>query len=120
MNLLVKKISLATASLFVLSGLMVFTPVAQDAFACGWRNSGGQAFGPGQNNYKSFNQSAAISKEQALVIVTQHVQKLNPDLKIGNVNDAGPLYEAEILSADEEVLQVLGVYKQSGQVVVVN
>jgi hypothetical protein len=37
------------------------------------------------------------------------------------VNDVGPLYEAEILSsANEDVLQVIGVNKETGQLIVIN
>ncbi|MBU3916893.1 hypothetical protein KKA14_15280 [bacterium] len=54
-------------------------------------------------------------------LVSNYVEKLNAKLIVGNLNDVGPLYEAEILSADEkEVLQVIGVYKQSGKLVVIN
>lgn len=121
MKAMIKKILVSAGTLLLLGGFMTTIPFNQDALACGWNNSGGQAFGPRGGNYNNFSQNQAISKEQAISIVTQHVKKLNPDLRVGTVNDAGPLYEAEVLSAnEEEVLQIIGVYKMSGQVVVIN
>ncbi len=121
MKSIIKKILITVSVLSVLGGIVAITPLVQESFACGWKNSGGQGFY--QNNGKSSDiiQNSSITKDQAIEIVTQYVKRLNPDLRIGNINDTGPFYEAEILSTmDEEILQVIGVNKQSGQVLILN
>lgn len=60
------------------------------------------------------------SKEQAFDIVSNHIRKLKPDLRVGQINDAGNFYEAEILSTDNEVVQLIGVDKQSGRLMLIN
>ena len=67
------------------------------------------------------NQNSSITKQQAVEIVTRHLKRVNPEMRIGNINDTGSIYEAEIISPnDDEILQIIGVHKQSGQLVVVN
>jgi hypothetical protein len=53
-------------------------------------------------------------------IVTSHVKRLNPGLKIGQIKDSGGFYEAEILSEDKEVVQLLGVDKYTGLLILRN
>mgnify|MGYP000427514518 CR=1 FL=1 len=101
------------------SGLILLIPVGNDAFACGYEKSGGEAFTPKRQN-SNFFQNTSVTKEKAVEIVASHIKRLNPELRVGNVNDNGPLYEAEILSSDDEILQVLGVHKRSGRLVVIN
>ncbi len=115
-----KKILATVGALSILGGGIALIPFGAESFACGYKNAGGEAYAPQQKGSNYFNKSA-ISQDKAVEIVTQHIQRLNPDLKIGSINDAGPMYEAEILSGvDEEILQVIGVYKQSGQMVIIN
>ena len=109
--------SLGIAAAF--SGLIFLIPVGTDAFACGYNKSGGEAFTPKRQD-SNFYQNSSVTKEKAVEIVASHIQRLNPELRVGNVNDNGPLYEAEILSSDDEILQVLGVYKNSWRLVVIN
>lgn len=106
-------------ALALFSGIVMTVPVANRALACGYNQSGGEAFVPRQQKPSVFN-SSSVTKEKAVEIVASHIKRLNPDLKVGNVNDNGPLYEAEILSGDNEILQILGVYKNSGRLVVIN
>ena len=116
----IKKTLAAVGALSIIGGGVALIPFDNESFACGYKNAGGEGFAPQQKGSTYFNQST-ITQNKAVEIVTQHIQRLNPDLKIGNVNDAGPMYEAEILSGvDEEILQVIGVYKRSGQMVIIN
>jgi hypothetical protein len=100
-----------------LPGTMVVRPAA----ACGWGQGGGEGYVPqrrdGDNAYAA---RPAPTPEQAHQIIEQHVTRLNSALKVGPVNDAGDLFEAEIYSPDNEVVQVLGVEKRSGRLVVIN
>jgi hypothetical protein len=53
-------------------------------------------------------------------VVANHVKKLNPDLKIGRMQDEGSYYEAEVLGANGDVVQRLGVDKESGRMILLN
>ena len=53
-------------------------------------------------------------------MVSNHVKRLNPDLKIGRLQDAGSYYEAEVLGANGDIVQRLGVDKESGQMILLN
>jgi hypothetical protein len=95
------------------------------AFACGvgsWGSAGGGDYVPqrrGPSN--SFaNRAPALTKEQAQDVVANQVKKLNPDLRIGQMKDAGSYYEAEVLGADGNVVQRLGVDKESGRMILIN
>ena len=97
---------LGIAATFVFSFAVL--PYGNQAYACGW--------GKTEKSVASM-----LSKEQAIKIVSRHINQLNPDLRVGSVNDAGTLYEAEIVSANQGgTLQIIGVYKNSGQLVVLN
>lgn len=61
-----------------------------------------------------------LTKEQAYDVVENHVRKLNPALKIGQIIDAGSFYEANVLAENGEVVQRLGVDKESGQIMLIN
>jgi hypothetical protein len=52
--------------------------------------------------------------------VSRHVKRLNPDLEVGRLNDAGSFFEAEIISKDHEVIQLMGVDKESGRLMLIN
>ena len=91
------------------------------ASACGYGNSGGSDYVPQRRGSEGYTaERSAITLEQAQAIVARHIRKLNPDLQVGNINDAGGFFEAEILSRDREVVQLLGVDKYSGQLLLLN
>jgi hypothetical protein len=94
----------------------LFTALPQTANACGYGKSGGSDYVPQRRNSTGYlAQKSALTSEQAREIVFRHVLKLNPDLEVGNINDAGGFFEAEILSQDKEVVQLLGIDKFSGK-----
>jgi hypothetical protein len=110
--------------------IAVFTLISTDlpwnlgprsSAACGWGQGGGEGYVPqrrdGANTYAA---RPALTQEQARQLIEQHVTRLNSALKVGPVNDAGELFEAEIYSPDNEVVQVLGVDKRSGRFVVID
>jgi len=119
MKIYLKSVFTSLGIFSLLAGALYMVPLNNDALACGYNSSGGEAFTPKQQKSGVYN-NASLSKEKAVEIVASHIQRLNPDLKVGNVNDTGPLYEAEILSGDDEILQIIGVYKNSGRLVVIN
>jgi len=65
-------------------------------------------------------QKQALTEEQARDIVSNYVKRLNPKLNIGNVTDNGGFFEAEIIGEDNQVIQLVGVDKQSGRLVLLN
>ncbi|MBC8246791.1 MAG: hypothetical protein H8E81_04325 [Deltaproteobacteria bacterium] len=116
------KVLLTVALVVIFAGsIFFFSPGPHRADACGYGQSGGQDYVPqkrGGNAYSA--QKSALTKEQVREIAAQHVQKLNPDLEVGNINDAGGFYEVEIISKDKEILQLLGVDKLSGRLMLLN
>ena len=111
----------------VLAGILFLTiigvlgmPIRSEA--CGWGNPGGQGYVPQRrgNAMGPLASKPAITKEQALDIVSNHVNRLNPELKVGQINDAGNFFEAEILSKDNEILQLMGVDKMTGRLMIIN
>lgn len=101
------------------AGAIFFSPL--NAMACGFGNSGGSDYVPRRQSAYASNQTAsAIELEQAKNIVTNHINKLNPDLGIANVNDAGGFFEVEIINQNDEVVQLLGVDKYSGRLMLLN
>jgi hypothetical protein len=112
-----------TAVLFLtVAGALNFFMIGPPyAAACGYGSSGGADYVPQRNDSAGYlAKKSAITQEQARDIVAGHVSRLNPDLEIGNINDAGSFFEAEILSRDNEVLQLLGVDKFSGRLMLLN
>ncbi len=92
-----------------------------DARACGRGRSGGGDYVPQRRGSSgSLAPSPSLTKEQAYDIVANHVSKLNPSLKVGKIDDAGGFYEVEIISDENEVIQRLGVDKQSGRLMLIN
>jgi hypothetical protein len=100
------------------------------AGGCGWggsqggsdyvpqkRGSGG--WWPGSSTRNS-NREAALSEDQARNILARHVAKLNPDLKVGPVEDAGSFYKADVFSKTNEVVDSLAIDKQSGRMMPVD
>lgn len=114
----------ALAAVIALSAIdLTWIPGAGSARACDWGQSGGQGFVPQRRDSDNNNAYAArppLTAEQAGKIVNEYVTRLNPDLKVGPLSDAGALYEAEIISKENEVVQILGVDKRSGQLILIN
>jgi len=91
------------------------------AAACGWGQSGGGDYVPQRRDSSGFlARKSAVSEEQAQDIVSGYVKKLNPNLEIGKVTDNGGFYEVEIVDAGNEIVQLLGVDKLSGRLIVLN
>lgn len=91
------------------------------ANACGTGTPGGQDYVPQRRGPTGqLAQRPALTKEQAFEIVTNHIKRLNPSLKVGQLNDAGSFYEAEILSENKELVQLMGVDKLSGRLMFIN
>ena len=65
-------------------------------------------------------QNSAVTEDQARDIVSGYVKRLNPDLEIGKVKNNGGFYEVEILSQSQEIVQLLGVDKRSGRLLLLN
>ena len=118
------KITIFTTVLFIMAGMLIYNPLT--VMACGYGNSGGSDFvpkrqGPYNGNQSIGNQAAVtIGQEQARSIVKNHITRLNPDLTIGGINDAGGFFEVEVMNKAKEVLQVLGVDKYSGRLMLLN
>ena len=115
---------LATGLVLTLSSVDLPWQVgAVDVQACGYGQGGGQGYAPQRRDEGNRNQIAnrpALTEEQAQQIIEGHVTRLNSTLKVGPLNDTGELFEAEILSSDNEVVQVLGVDKRSGRIVLID
>lgn len=91
------------------------------AAACGWGQSGGGDYVPQRRDSSGFlARKSTVSEEQARDIVSGYVKKLNPNLEIGKVTDNGGFYEVEIVDAGNEIVQLLGVDKLSGRLIVLN
>lgn len=91
------------------------------AAACGWGTSGGGDYVPQRRDSGGFlARKSAVSEEQARDLVSGYVKRLNPDLEIGKITDNGGFYEVEVVGADHEIVQLLGVDKQSGRLILLN
>ena len=91
------------------------------ANACGTGTPGGQDYVPQRRGPTGqLAQRPALTKEQAFEIVANHIKRLNPSLKVGQLNDAGSFYEAEILSENDELIQRMGVDKLSGRLMFIS
>ena len=94
---------------------------ARNAAACGWDQGGGQGYVPERRDGDKFLAARpALTMEQARQLVENHIHKLNSSLKVGRFDDAGGMYEADIVSSDNEVVQVIGVDKRSGKLILLN
>jgi hypothetical protein len=113
-----------SAKIFILflTVIGIFSIAAIDvAQACGWGQGGGQGYVPQRRDQNGFlAQKQPLTEEQARDIVSNYVKRLNPKLNIGSITDNGGFYEAEIIGEDNQVIQVLGLDKQSGRLVVLN
>ena len=96
----------------------VWTDIAS---ACGWGRRGGGDYVPQRRDSGGFlARKSAVSEQQAREIVSGYVTKLNPDLEIGKVTDNGGFFEVEVVDAGKEVVQLLGVDKRSGRLILLN
>jgi hypothetical protein len=113
--------TLITGVLFLaIAGMLQFVWV-DFASACGYGQGGGQGYVPQRRDSNNPSaQEQALSPEQARDIATGYVKRLNPDLEVGRITDGGSFYEAEIITDGNEVVQLLGVDKQSGRLIVLN
>ena len=109
----------------LLFGIMGFVGIPfvglTDSNACGnMGKAGGGDYTPQQRSQVgSYFNRPALTKEQVYDVLANHVNKINPDLEIGEIRDGGGFYEAEILSEEKEVVERLAVDKQSGQLRVI-
>jgi hypothetical protein len=107
-------------SILALMGMINFVAV-DIAGACGWGQSGGGDYVPQRRDSGAFlAKKSDVSENQARDIVTNYVKRLNPNLEIGQIKDNGGFYEIEIINEGQEVVQLLGVDKRSGRLILLN
>ena len=80
---------------------------------------GSRGWWPGSYSGNS-GRGAALNQDQARNILARHVAKLNPELKVGPVEDAGSFYKADVFSKSNAVVDHLAIDKQSGRMMPVN
>jgi hypothetical protein len=93
------------------------------ASACGYNSgaAGGGDYVPQRRDSTGpIAQKSFLTIEQAADLASNHVKRLNPNLKVGQINDAGSFYEIQILNDANDVVQHLGVDKQSGRLILIN
>ena len=93
------------------------------ASACGYNSgsAGGGDYVPQRRDGTGpMAQKSFLTKEQAADLASSHVKRLNPNLKVGQINDAGSFYEIQILNDTNDVVQRLGVDKQTGRLILIN
>lgn len=109
-----------SASILALMGMINFVAV-DIAGACGYGQSGGSGYVPERRDSgELLAKKSDVSEDQARNIVTNYVKKLNPNLEIGQVKDNGGFYEVEVVDEGQEVVQLLGVDKRSGRLILLN
>ena len=109
-----------SASILALMGMINFVAI-DIAGACGYGQSGGSGYVPQRRDSgELLAKKSDVSEDQARNIVTNYVKKLNPNLAIGQVKDNGGFYEVEVVDAGQEVVQLLGVDKRSGRLILLN
>ena len=107
-------------SILALTGMINFVAV-DIAGACGYGQSGGGDYVPQRRDSgELLANKSAVSEDQARDIVTNYVKKLNPNLEIGKIKDNGGFYEVEIVDEGKEIVQLLGVDKRSGRLILLN
>lgn len=113
--------SIITGSVILTMTLLINFAGLDIANACGWGQGGGQGYVPQRRDQNGFlAQKQALTQEQAKDIVTNYVKRLNPKLEVGKITDNGGFYEAEVIGEGNEVIQLVGVDKQSGRLIVLN
>ena len=117
------KITKLTKTIVLLSAVTAIFSLAwvDIASACGWGQGGGQGYVPQRRDSDGYlAQKQALTETQAKDIVAKYVKRLNPNLEVGNIKDNGSFYEAEIIGEGNEIIQLVGVDKQSGRLIVLN
>lgn len=110
-----------TFILFLTVTGMISIAAVDFAEACGWGQGGGEGYVPQRRDQNGFlARKQAVTQEEARDIVSNYIKRLNPKLEIGNITDNGGFYEAEIIGDDNQVIQLVGVDKQSGRLVLLN
>ena len=118
MTKLSKSLAMVIAVLTMAATSFVALDIAE---ACGWGQAGGGDYVPQRRDAGSlWANKGDVSESQAREIVTNYVKRLNPDLEIGKVKDNGGFYEIEIVGQGQEVVQLLGVDKRSGRLILLN
>ncbi len=108
------------ASILALMGMINFVAV-DIAGACGYGQSGGSGYVPQRRDSDGLlARKSTVSEDQAREIVTSYVKRLNPNLEIGKIQDNGGFYAVEIVDEGQEVVQLLGVDKRSGRLILLN
>jgi hypothetical protein len=107
----------------LIGGGHIFIAGPNHASACGWNSgsAGGGDYVPQRRDATGpIAQKSFLTKEQAADLASNHVKRLNPSLKVGQVNDAGSFYEVQILNDTNDVVQRLGIDKQTGRLILIN
>ena len=111
-----KWLVLLSSLVIIVGAVLSFTHMGSigEAWACGWGSPGGADFGP-QARYQPApsDSSEGVTQNQAYDIVSGHLARLNPNLKVGKGTDAGPHYEFEVL-VDGKRVDRLAVDKSTG------
>ncbi|CAB1056645.1 hypothetical protein D1BOALGB6SA_1382 [Olavius sp. associated proteobacterium Delta 1] len=117
-----KKFRTIILGVSILALMGMINLVAVDiAGACGWGQSGGSGYVPQRRDSgELLAKKSAVSEDQAREIVTSYVKRLNPNLAIGKVQDNGGFYAVEIVDEGLEIVQLLGVDKRSGRLILLN
>jgi len=117
-----KKIRTITLGVSILALMGMLNFVAVDfAAACGYGQSGGSGYVPQRRDSgELLAKKSAVSEDQARDIVSSYVKRLIPNLAIGKVQDNGGFYAVEIVDEGREVVQLLGVDKRSGRLILLN
>ncbi len=89
-------------------------------FACGWGSQGGADYVPQERNLQQQQQVVAqgqpITSDQAKKIVTQYIKPVNPQVRVGTPNNAGPYYKVDLIGTNGETVEIVGVDKYSGRI----
>jgi hypothetical protein len=75
-------------------------------------------WGPGYRHGSPYGQpTEAVDKEDARALVKEYIGSgRNPNLKVGDIEDKGPVFEAEIITKDGSLVDKLTVNKDTGYV----
>jgi hypothetical protein len=94
--------------------------VMDEALACNTGTPGGGDFGPRARYQPTPSRSSeGVTQNQAYDILSDHISRLNPNLKVGKGLDAGTHYEFEVL-VDGKRVDRLAVDKSTGLIRLVN
>lgn len=90
--------------------------VMDEAWGCGWGSTGGGDFGPQARYQRTPSRSGEkVTQNQAFDILSGHLARLNPNLKVGKGVDAGNHYKFEVLVNGKSVDR-LAVDKSTGMI----